>query len=160
MYRLATIFIVIVGLSEAGAQTSLKNAVFAEIGGSGYYYSINYERSLSKGFLIRGGIGAATKNFLVPVLGGKSFGRGNNHFEISGGTVLIFGSIGTDEPNQETSRQQLFATAFAGYRYCKPQGKFLFRVGYTPLFKIYDSYSPFNNHFLYQWGGLSFGYRF
>ena len=156
-------FLFILSLSgQANAQVSLKNAVFAELGGNGYYYSVNYERSFPKGILARVGIGGAAKNLFIPLLAGKCFGKGNNQIELTAGAVCIFGSISSQDNSQDAldPRSQIFATAFIGYRFQKPGGKFQFRAGYTPFYKIHDSYAEFNNHLFYQWGGLSFGYRF
>ncbi len=146
---------------QAYGQNSLKNAVYAELGGNGYYYSINYERSFSEGILVRAGIGTANKILIVPILAGKYFGKGDHHLEVTGGITLISENISPQDPFEDDIRaQHLLATAFIGYRYQKPEKKFLFRVGYTPLFKIYSTYPPLNNLLFYQWGGLSFGYRF
>lgn len=146
---------------QANAQVDKKNAVFAELGGSAYYYSINYERSSEKGILLRAGIGTVSNNYVFPVLMGKCFGKGVHHIEVTAGITFASGKSSIQDPDHTDSHSQnVFATAFIGYRYQKPETKFLFRIGYTPLYKIYDSYSPYNNPFYFQWGGISFGYRF
>ena len=43
----------------------------------------------------------------------------------------------------------------AGYRYQKPNGRFLFRIGFTPFIDTKESSNQFQS-----WGGLSFGYTF
>ena len=137
------------------------NAVYAELGGNGYYYSINYERSFSNKTLTRGGIGVATGNFVLPLLFGKYFGNGNHHLEVDLGLTYVHGKINPQDSYDDiVTRDQYFVTAFLGYRYQNPDKKSLFRVGYTPLYKIHDSYAPFDNNFLFHWAGVSYGFRF
>ena len=135
MIRILVIFILSFSI-QVSAQVTSRNAVFAELGGNGYYYSLNYERTFSKNLLIRAGIGAASKNLIVPVLAGKCIGKGNHFLELSAGVTFATGKA--DSPGFEESSyttQQLFAVAFIGYRFQKPEKKFLFRVGYTPFYK-------------------------
>jgi hypothetical protein len=145
--------------SEVRAQN--RNAVYVEIGGSAYSYSINYERTFSNNILARGGIGVTNGNFIVPLTAGRYFGNGNHHAEMSLGLAYVHGRINPNDLYQETIRRnQYFATGFLGYRYQNPDKAFLLRAGYTPLYKIHDSYSPFDDHFWFHWAGISFGYMF
>lgn len=162
MKRTLMLVILLSSCCLVNAQADLKNAVFAEIGGNGYYYSVNYERNLSKRILVRLGIGTANGFLTIPVLGGKYFGDGKHHFEMTGGVTFASESINPSGlPEGEIRARHLFATTFIGYRYQTPEKKFLFRVGYTPLLRIYSSYAgTSNDNHVYQMGGLSFGYRF
>jgi hypothetical protein len=155
-----TITLIILALSGYGyaQQNSLKNAIYAELGGTAVYYSVNYERIFTDGFFGRVGFGAMPPHLTFPVMGGKYFLKGSHHPEITVG-LLYVASKGRDDIETEDSKQ-LFATFGIGYRYQKPGAKFLFRAGYTPLYKLADSYSEFNNRFWTNWAGMSFGFRF
>jgi len=55
-----------------------------------------------------------------------------------------------------TSRRcNVSATATLGDRYSDPEGGFIFRAGYTPLFFVTTEVKD-----VFHRGGLSFGYRF
>lgn len=130
------------------------NAVYAELGGNAYYYSLNYERRFSNNLLTRGGIGVADGDFILPLLFGKYFGNGHHHLELDVGLTYI------NVNHDIGARSQYFATAFLGYRYQNPDKHFLLRIGYTPFYKLYDSYAPFDDHFLIHWAGVSCGFTF
>jgi hypothetical protein len=136
--------------SKSFAQDTNKNAVFLELLGNGYYYSLNYEREFGRQFVFRIG-GSLTKyTFIMPVTLGRFFGSGKHHFELAAG--FDFANYDNDDGRENG----LGLTGFIGYRFQKPDGKFLFRIGATPLY-IFDEDSLIN--FL-PTGGVSFGYRF
>ena len=104
-------------------------------------------RSISKKnhFALRIGFSALSGVIDFPLMVNFITGQKNNHFEIGAG-VLTELSIGLGG---------YFSTAFdLGYRYQKPNGRFLFRIDYTPTVNPYS----FSRDFLRF--GTSFGYCF
>jgi hypothetical protein len=103
-----------------------KTALYAELAGNGVGGSVNIERALLKDntgfFTIRIGLSFDDGQKIFPILLNHVFGKGNNHFEMGGGVQL---------PLQHDYGP---ATANFMYRYQKPNGKFLFRIGWTPIF--------------------------
>lgn len=159
------------------SQSKYMNGVFLELAGVGGPYSINYERQFHTNLVGRVGFSYLGSDFLIPVSLSKIFGEKRHHFEIGLGltfnrykitigsrTILITGG------NQQQVIQQkldvywynsLYLTSFIGYRFQKPDKKFFYRCGFTPLWRFYNT-DPESNK-LYQfipWGGLSVGYRF
>ena len=135
------------------SQDSLKNSVFFELFGNGIYYSFNYERKLSNQFVARGGISYYNDAIVLPLTFGKFFGKKKHHFEITTGFDFEnYGKVGDGRGNA------ILLTGFIGYRLQDPIKNFLFRVGLTPLAKIYDEAGEHGDIILS--GGLSVGYRF
>ena len=142
-----------------------KNVGYLEIGGNGGAYSLNYERAFSPQFLLRVGFASwsATQDFggeksktTIPVMFNSLFGSGNH--KIEGGLGVMLGSEKhTGNEVWPKSKENIFAlTGTAGYRYQKPAGGIIFRVGLTPFLNIGDSeYPDFNFS-----GGGSVGYAF
>ena len=133
---------------SSSAQGDFKNSIYGEIGGNLGYYSINYERMISKQLPMRFGLCIFPKNAVIALLAGKIFGRNGDYFEIS--TGIIYAKSIIDGPVEATVYHSMAATAFVGYRNQIFQDRLLFRVGYTPVFG--RSFS--------HWAGLSLGYRF
>jgi hypothetical protein len=158
-FLLASSLFIILGICKVDAQNN--NAVYVELGGNGYLYSINYERTFSNNLIARGGIGLSAGNIALPFHFGKYFGNGSHHVEADLGLTYIHGKVNPENSYDDlVARSQYFATAFLGYRYQNPEKKSIFRIGYTPLYKLYDSYAPFDNNFLYHWAGVSYGFKF
>ncbi len=145
------------------AQELPKNSVFGELLGNGGTYSINYEREVFDKFLGRIGVSYTHDGESgIPVgviMIGKYFGESKHHFEVDGGVTYINGI--TSEGNSPYKRREniVFLTAFMGYRYHKPEGKFLFRIGLTPLYNLKAIDDADEGRFIVS-GGVSFGYRF
>jgi len=55
--------------------------------------------------------------------------------------------------NENSREWSSFLTGRVGYRYQKPNGRFIFRIGFTPLYEL-------DGNELHPSGGLSFGYGF
>lgn len=103
--------------------------------------------------------------FTIPVSFGKVFGENKHHLELAAG--LTYANYKLYENGIPDSRvDMVMAIPFVGYRYQKPFGRFLFRVGLTPYFRIYNE--DFVNHPEEREGskgmafsaGMGFGYRF
>lgn len=137
-----------------------RNAAFVELGGSGLYWTLNYETHLADRFVLRAGAGFTPVStlfgdfdlFMAPVTAswvspshrghGVEVGVGGTIAVLSGGTGLFESS----EPSVD-----VVGTAVAGYRFQPVQGGVQFRAVFTPLFSPY-SFQP--------WGGVSAGYAF
>lgn len=78
----------------------------------------------------------------------------NNHLEFGGGIALGLGYF----PHKVT---YVFAgTACLMYRYQKPQGRFVFRAGWTPLYWFDDTQDFWGIAVFLLTPGVSFGYAF
>lgn len=133
----------------------LKNAVFIELIGNGGLYSLNYEyQFLNKG-LGRVGICIYPEAVTVPIMLGQLVGQLKDFLELGVGVTPIF----YDGGSESNSGKALFLTGTIGYRYQKPDGRFLFRIGFTPLINIYEPNNEDFDSFI-PLGGISFGFRF
>lgn len=147
-----------------------RNTVFIEfLGSAASRGSINYEKLFLRNYAIdkkiislRVGFFHAPKElnrYTIPILINFISGRKNHHSEIGFGQTLEF------EQREYDNHKLIPVVGIAanfGYRYQKPNGHFVFRAGYTPVF-LYGA-------FKYQFGiekliyiinvGLSLGYSF
>jgi hypothetical protein len=128
-----------------------RNTFFAEILGSGYLYSINYEREFKNQFVGRIGFSTFESDFVVPFTLGKFFGKKSHHFEISAGFDFV-----NYHSSDEGRDNGIALTGFLGYRFQKPDNRFQFRAGFTPIYVPND---VLGIQFIPS-GGISFGYRF
>jgi hypothetical protein len=140
-----------------------KNAVEVEIFGHGLYYSINYERFIINGskWKTSGQIGfsyyppaTGMREIWIPVLINELYSFNQHHIELGIGHIFINETIHEINSDVESRMWDGFMTARLGYRYQKPDGRFLFRIGFTPIIEYTDT-----NDF-HPLGGISFGYNF
>jgi hypothetical protein len=152
--------LIIVSGEIAFSQPSLKRAIFLELGGNAYHYSINYERHWARSIIGRIGAGYLDHTFVVPVTIGKIYGSKAHHFELAGG--LAFAKRVERKSYATIAREYIAITAFIGYRYQKPDKKFFMKAGFTPLWEVYESnyYVDLLSRPLYPWGGIGLGSRF
>jgi hypothetical protein len=142
-----------------------KNAIYLEMGGNAYVYSLNYERIfLPKKYIkvgARAGISVLPKNNLtapypiVPLEVIALTGKRNHHFETGIGLTPFIGYVtydGARGSDYERERLQAATTFRLGYRYQKPEGGFMLRAGYMPILNP-DGYMIF-------WAGISIGKSF
>lgn len=135
------------------------NAVYAELGGTGFLLSINYERTLfHKGqIMINGRVGAGSALFLnaVPLAGinvcmGDQRGRMELGFNVVRTFAIeLFGGTST----------YYLGNPVIGYRYFGKKG-FVFRATASPFFELYDPDQWVKDGIFIPSLGLSFGYRF
>ena len=132
------------------------NTIYAEMGGFGYYYSVNYEVSLQSidrrmmTFRIGGGLysdvenGKKASKISIPALLYLAFGEANM-FEIGAGiTYRIF------------IDNEIIPSASIGFRHQKALGGFMYRFAFTPMVVTNDAgYKDIK-----FWGGLSLGFSF
>jgi len=134
------------------------NSVQFEIMGGGGFYSLNYERIIFNGqnFKTTGQIGlsfyprfiVSYETFIIPISLNEIISFNKNHIEFGLG-----GSIINEDLFRKNERSWGYLlTGRLGYRYQKPEGKFLFRAGFVPLFNFLGDFYP--------WGALSIGYSF
>lgn len=138
-----------------------KNSIQLELFGHGLFYSLNYERILINGenYKTTAQAGFAwyppatdVREFWLPFSINELISFNQHHIEFGLGTAF------TNEEMQgltgETTRDwSTFLTGRAGYRYQKPDGRFIFRIGFTPLYEL-------DGKELHPLGGVSFGYGF
>lgn len=159
-----SILLIVLGLAgfnwSAAQNIVPKNSIYLELVGNGALSSLNYERNLVEGSKIAllGRIGATglpasvwndgtTGGFIgIPIMANAIFFEGQHHLEIGAGPIasIGFGDYSTG----------IFAlTGTVAYRLQKAGG-FLFKVGFTPIYRIVE---PTQTVPLF---GLSFGYAF
>ncbi len=99
----------------------------------------------------------------VPLEVSALYGKSNHHLELGMGvTSYLTRSLAFDSETLENIDKVVFDAALPlriGYRFQKPEGGFLFRLGYTPIINfpngggggwVFDPY----------WAGISFGKSF
>ncbi len=132
------------------------NIIYAEIGGLGYYYTVNYEMTiqsmdrrmmnlrLGAGFMPETKDGTKATRISLPLLFYLAFGE-INQFEVGAGvTYRIF------------IEKKIIPSASFGFRHQKPFGGFMYRIAFTPTVEMDDA----GYRIISFWGGISFGYAF
>jgi len=123
------------------AQTG--GAVYAELGGIGYFYSLNVEQAIAQNRTVRGGgmvLPASTTIAAGTVSINQLIGGRNQYLVLGAG--LTFGGGYDFDLNA--------GTATIGYRYLRPGGLFL-QLAATPFFTRYGAHG---------WSGISIGKSF
>ncbi|MEP6990981.1 MAG: hypothetical protein ABJA80_08645 [bacterium] len=163
----------------AGAQimapSSARNIVYAEVGGAGGLFSLNYERLTEEGIYVRGGTGfwgitnldnvredirtivaGASQRFDISDLLGQGAGR-----IAEAGVAVVAGTYKRtryDVTEVDGTYASLVPTV--GLRAEPPAGGFTYRVTVTPLLPIVNSASAFPRSAPTMWAGISAGYIF
>jgi hypothetical protein len=163
--RNALLFCLFLGSGYCQAQElspfKARNSLYLELLGSGGVYSINYERLFSVrtdrayGFRIGPGFNLNGPTSLV----GELFtiiGAGNHHGDFGLGFRGLYGRD-SEGPYFTSRRAYLSAVPRVSYRYQKPTGGLMLRVGFTPFIKISEASDT--RAFL-PWFGVSTGYSF
>lgn len=150
-----------------------KNAVYLELGGTGMFYSFNYDRIFyQKGAFktaARAGISIlpiniAGRNYLgyiLPLELTAMFGRSKHHLEIGTGLTPYLAPARNRgfDPVFERYRVAANMPFRLGYRYQKKDEGFFFRAAYTPAIE-FSSHFNLGTHFHLLHGGLSVGKSF
>jgi hypothetical protein len=137
-----------------------KNAIYGEVGGSGFLLSVNYERKLVEqeklSLNARVGIGSAIFVSAIPT-GGLNMCLGSKSSKLEIG----FNAIRTYAFDLFLAGNSTFVLAnpIIGYRYANDQG-FLFRFTVTPFFELIDPDDWIDDGFAFPWAGVSMGYCF
>jgi hypothetical protein len=152
----------VVGTAAADEIPRPANDVFVELVGSAPVASVNYERLFGAHVGLRLGVGYLRATSFaghdldrveIPVLLVALLGAGASRLELGAGAVP--GILTTSGAG---GRVETPATVVIGYRYCPPEGGFLFRASVTPLVDTWDS--SWSGNRLIPLGGVSFGYAF
>lgn len=148
-----------------------RTSVYLEVLGNGGLYSVNVERLVSSRFAARAGFATWTSDDLfgagkqtlvtVPVLGSFLVGRGSSKLEVGAGLLLGRGRFESAfGAGNNSSRTILDLTGVAGYRYQRPAGGVLFRIGLTPFLALTGGENAYPDSGLFLSGGASVGYSF
>lgn len=159
---------------QVKSDRSAKNSVYAELGGNGGLYSVNYERFviddvtariglmyMQLGATATSGPATATANvswFAAPLMVSYLGIGGLNHkLELGAGAVVMYfsGGVSTFSATTRASGTVIAPSATVGYRYAPTDGGFNFKVGFTPLLISVAGQTSF-----LPWAGISGGYGF
>ena len=152
-----------------------KNAVYLEVGGSSGRYAVNYSKifhqkgkvklNASVGFSMWHHKLNSKTTWLpaIPLEVTAFYGKSNHHLEMGFGFTSFLGTSLDLVSGTFEFRDKVVFGAFiplrVGYRYQKPEGRFFFRVGYTPIIDFPPrtggnwSFNPYH-------AGVSFGKSF
>lgn len=178
LYMRAQVYIILIilsfnsisinGQNQDDTRFGYRNYFHLELGGTGGYYSLNYERNIINlnTFKTSGQIGfsfvpGGWYDISVPIGINEQFSFSNHHIEFGIGFVALR-EFRKDNGEDESRFWSDGITGRIGYRYQKPDGRFIFRIGFTPLLQRersglnYDPGAPFN--VFTPWGGISIGY--
>ncbi|MFT5778181.1 MAG: hypothetical protein ACI837_001137 [Crocinitomicaceae bacterium] len=161
-------FIVIVGEVHSQSDNDYaSNTVFAEVGGAGGLWSLNYDRSIwqiSESFKLHGRVGVGMMSefngsgfpdVFIPLSTHVIWGKIAHRIEAGGGVTFM---NWTYRDHLSTSgfdrKSQFLGHLTVGYRYQKMDGGIMFRATYTPFIDN-NSNVPFEH-----WAGISVGYTF
>jgi hypothetical protein len=151
------------------------NAIYLELLGSGFLYSINYDRTLMNMFAVRVGFGyfpfppiTETNNAgvtstinasltSIPITFSwfpfsSSTSAPSSKLEIGAGATYI--NLVAKKVGKSETGSGMNYSGILGYRYQPSDGGFLFKVAFTPIFSspIFTKFQP--------WGGITLGYAF
>jgi hypothetical protein len=181
MKKLATLFLFALYCLHLHAQQIepfyFKNNFQLELGGHGLIYSVNYERIVldANKMKMTAKVGASYYSpdsgvigLWMPfsVNGLLSFDM--HHVEFGIGQVLTKDRIGSSQGRSLDSWDML-GTMTLGYRWQKPESRFLFRAVFTPFLVIdfnqrqevaFSGNDPIFDTWLIPSGAVSFGYAF
>ncbi|HEY5148002.1 MAG TPA: hypothetical protein VII82_14610 [Polyangiaceae bacterium] len=137
------------------------NSFFVELGGSGLFYTFNYERIFGDSDIsLRVGFGYVhldgtflrhtfnEEDLSVPAIASYYIGSGSHRIQIGLGGVLLYQQ--SDGINEGTTTS-LNVAGVLGYRYLPLDGGVNFGISFTPCFRP-DVTVP--------WGGIDFGVGF
>lgn len=130
---------------------SPKNAIYLELFGSGFVYTLNYERAISDNLHLRIGGGyigwqglndSGLKIFSIPVLMNKLYGKKNAKLELGAGFVITNSdlNLGKDRDTGRDSNFRLSLNNFAitstvSFRYEFKNNR-IFRIGLNPQYQF------------------------
>ncbi len=165
------------GLADAQimAPSSARNIAYAEIGGAGALFSLNYERLTEEGIYVRRGTGfwgltnlanvredirtivvGATRRIDISDLLGQGAGR-----IAEAGVAVVAGTYErTRYGVTEVDGTYASLAPTVGLRAEPPGGGFTYRITSTPLVPIVNRASAFPQSSPTLWGGFSAGYIF
>lgn len=138
-----------------------KNAVFIEVGGNGFIYSLNYSRVFDNFINVRIGVSAGEirlggQSFFevkahaiaLPLTASILYGQGNNRLEFGLGAVRIRSLIDITGA-RVVNNARFIASGLVGFVHQPKERGVLFRASFTPM--LIDNR-------LVPWFGVSVGY--
>lgn len=154
-FAFAFLLLTLTGFAQQHSESfDRKNAVYVELGGSGVWYSVNYEYrtpiQVNKRFALGGGISVipVENSNLIGIVSANYLSGQKNIFELGISPAYIFTNF------------EFLISARIGYRYESSKG-LLFRVGFSP---VYGEFSLAGHgdggKAVLPWGYLSVGYTF
>jgi hypothetical protein len=169
MSKFSLLFIILSLVFTNGFAQFKSNTIYAEIGGNGGLYSLNYDKLfiLSQQLKLAPRIGISWlggDRFTLPIEANLLLGKNTdskNYAEFGIGTTIVSKktqnisdfSVVNETINEKGANAIL--TSRLGFRHQKPSGGFMYRIGLTFL---YNSQSE--DHKLLPFGGISFGHSF
>lgn len=175
---LTIFFLILFSISALSQQTSdgkfqNMNSLQLELGGHGLVYSLNYERVLFNGnrFKTTAQAGIAyypaisrVRDVWLPIGINQLYSMGNHHIEVGLGIVPIYESVRDSENLPTEWSWSGMLSGRIAYRYQKPDGRFIFRAGFTPVVESGWIDSAISHHGVFSefhpLGGVSIGYGF
>lgn len=150
--------------AQENQQVFKRNAFYVELLGQGGLYSVNYDYRVNRQIALRAGFTylrldiffSDSKVTGFPLMVSYLAGKDKGHFEAGVGLMPTWVHTETTDfifTNEESSSSALEVSTCIniGYRYQPPEGGFVFRAGFTPVYSEGE---------IYPFGGLSFGYAF
>lgn len=163
LFILIAFFTVGIGFSqELKRDTSIiHNTVFAEAGGVGLWYSVNYERLFKKMSFTGATVRVGTAYFgdknnsamTLPVNANLIVGEKKHFLELGGGPTFLLAF--TDD----VYTMALFTNISYRYQNISKRG-FMFRAAFNPLIGDWGNELHAWRWIGRPWGGISFGYGF
>ncbi|MDF1673824.1 MAG: hypothetical protein P1U41_09970 [Vicingaceae bacterium] len=139
-----------------------KNSVYLEVGGSGLWYSINYDRILfkreHKALSVRAGISylgdfSDTNAITIPISASFLYGRNKNFLEVGGGPTTLHSFA--------ESITGVGAIGIIGFRHQHTNNKgLMYRIVFNPFLVEYSTDKGYWNWVAIPWAGISLGYTF
>ncbi len=140
------------------------NSVQLDLGGQGLFYALNYERILfnQQRWKTAAQVGVSyypestgILDYWFPVGINEMYSMGSHHVEA--GLAFVWVRSASRGSRNEVLHWfwDYFASGRLGYRYQKPDGRFLFRAGFTPFLELGTNFCDFHPS-----GGGTIGYAF
>ena len=150
------------------SQDDYSNSVFLEAGGNSPFISLCYERLFKQNYTARVSTfyikTPYSETLTIPISVGGFFGKRNHHLEGALGIThfTYFGDVKDHRRDfvHFSGRNILYSTVYIGYRFQRPNKRFLLRTGLTYLHRVYDNEEDEREMVWPFWPGVSVGYRF
>jgi hypothetical protein len=171
--------------ASAGDSTSYKfrklNAVYVELFGNAYGYSLNYDRIFYADNRLKMSFRSGIMAGFIPEYRGIGLpvefsvlgpGKDGHHFETGIGFTYFHGKSKNRQIQDGTTSYKdelinvLTLNLRIGYRYQKPGSPWFVRAGFIPVFALLSPANVRNDDFFRfgkmftPWGGFSIGYSF
>jgi hypothetical protein len=138
------------------------NSIYVELLGNAVLYSLNFDHKFTDNVSLRVGFAYSTfnlpstsniesKTIAVPIMVNYLVGRGSHRLETGAGFLPLL-----NQYDDSADSVRLGLTGTVGYRYQRPAGGFVFRIGFTPLLASDSD----GGYFFAPWLGMSFGVGF